>query len=559
MYTAHFGLNAAPFSITPDPHYLYLSNRHREALAHLLYGVNEGSGFVLLTGEVGTGKTTLCRSLIEQLPDTVDVALLLNPRVSPQELLATLFDELRIDYDPHQCTPKDFFDKLSCYLLTAHVVKRRTVLILDEAQNLTSDVLEQVRLLTNLETSNQKLLQIILVGQPELKKIIKHNNLRQLAQRITARYHLLPLSAKDTRAYIKHRLAVSGNEKPLFAKAAVRLIYRYSGGIPRLINILCDRALLGGYVKNKILVDTKIVQKAVQEVRGENIAQQRLSYPSWWLLLTFLVVLLAGVLSWWQPNLSFLKDLAISYSELFLPQSTENNFPEPIVVSELEIPGQPVPSVELSVPTPLQLPPSPPDLSSLLPKTTTESAFTSLFKLWDLDYSSLSGDKACQRASTKGLTCLLRTGTWKDIHRFNRPTVIELVSVSGTQYHLVVTHLQGDIATLVIAGQMYEFPISKINEFWLGQFLLLWQPPTLPIHAIQMGVTSDAVVWMRRHLDIIEGLRSEPHTLSSRFDYALKKRVIAFQRQQKLEPDGVVGEQTMLVLQALAGQGPLLR
>jgi len=540
MYTAHFGLNAAPFSITPDPHYLYPSDRHREALAHLLYGVNEGPGFVLLTGEVGTGKTTLCRSLIEQLPETVDVALLLNPRVSPMELLVTLFDELKISYDPQHYTPKDFIDKLSCYLLTAHAVGRRTVLILDEAQNLTADVLEQVRLLTNLETSNQKLLQIILVGQPELNKLLKHNNLRQLAQRITARYHLLPLSSTDTHAYIKHRLAVSGAKSPLFSKAAERLIYRYSKGIPRLINILCDRALLGGYVKNKDHIEAKIVRKAVQEVRGENI-NHRLSFG--WLVAFLVTILLVGTLLWWlyHPNQSFLNNLITPIGESNPSLNTEERITtEPINVTESSIPTSSISS-----------------LAALLPKTTTELAFITLFNHWNLDYRSLSGDKACKRASTQGLACLLRTGTWEDIRRFNRPAVIELVSGDGTQHHLVVTRLQDDVATLAISGQTYKFPLNKINEFWLGQFLLLWQPPMLPVPVIQMGITNDAVIWIRKHLDIIEKVRP-PHALSLRFDYALKRRVIAFQRQHKLAPDGVVGEQTMLALQALVRSGPLL-
>ncbi|EDN69078.1 Peptidoglycan-binding domain 1 [Beggiatoa sp. PS] len=318
MYTAHFGLNAAPFSITPDPHYLYLSVRHREALAHLLYGVNEGPGFVLLTGEVGTGKTTLCRSLIEQLPENVDVALLLNPRVTSVELLATLFDELRISYTTN-FTLKDFIDQLNSYLLTAHAVDRRTVLILDEAQNLSTDVLEQVRLLTNLETSAQKLLQIILVGQPELNQLLKRNNLRQLAQRITARYHLLPLSLKDTQAYINHRLAISGAKSPLFTEAATRRVYRYSSGVPRLINIICDRALLGGYVNNENPIDTHIVRKAVQEVRGESLSR---SFSVGWLVSGLaMIVLVAGLIWWWYSpvELSFLK-LSTQHLRHFLYQ-----------------------------------------------------------------------------------------------------------------------------------------------------------------------------------------------------------------------------------------------
>jgi len=554
MYTAHFGLNAAPFSITPDPHYLYLSVRHREALAHLLYGVNEGPGFVLLTGEVGTGKTTLCRTLIEQLPDTVDVALLLNPRVTPRELLAALFDELRISYES-DFTLKDFIDRLNSYLLTAHAVERKTVLILDEAQNLSADALEQVRLLTNLETSNQKLLQIILVGQPELNRSLKRNNLRQLAQRITARYHLLPLSSKDTQAYINHRLAISGAKTALFTEAAMRLVYRYSKGVPRLINIICDRALLGGYVKGEDQVNPEIVHKAVQEVRGETLKRQ----PSPWGWLAggmATVFFVAALIGWWVfPGgeaffNSLSKTSAATPVELSTPSYSETEAAAP---TEFITPTESVAAPEPQQPAPVV------NLEGLLEKTSTDLAFTTLFSLWDLDYASLSGNKACQRAATQGLACLLRTGTWNELSRFNRPAVIELVTREGKQYHLVVTQLQGDTATLAVGGESLEFSTDEINRYWLGQFLLLWQPPMLPVPVIKVGITNEAVIWIRKHLDIIEGvLYSEAHPLSPKFDYVLRRRVISFQRQQKLLQDGIVGEQTMLTLQALAGGGPVL-
>lgn len=247
MYTHYFGLTERPFSLAPNPRYLFMSPRHQEALAHLLYGTGESGGFVALTGEVGTGKTTLCHCLLEQLPDDIDIALILNPRMNSVELLASLCDELRIAYPPNTQSLKVLVDGLNKHLLSAHAKGHRTVVVIDEAQNLSFDVLEQIRLLTNLETSRTKLLHIILVGQPELNRLLAQKNLRQLNQRITARYYLEPLSFNETRAYIHHRLAVSGGDSRLFTHAAVRRIYRYSGGIPRLINNICDRALLGAY------------------------------------------------------------------------------------------------------------------------------------------------------------------------------------------------------------------------------------------------------------------------------------------------------------------------
>src|SRR5512143_372585 len=236
MYTSFFGLQEKPFAITPDPRYLYLSARHAEALAHLLYGIGEGGGFVQLTGEVGTGKTTLCRCLLEQLPPEVDVALILNPKLTDVELLAAVCDELGITYPPGTESRKVLVDRLYQYLLDAHARGRRTVLILDEAQDLAPDVLEQIRLLTNLETSTRKLLQIILIGQPELIRVLAREDLRQLAQRVVARYHLHPFSAEDTRAYIRHRMEVAGQKGKIFSEAAMRRVHAASRGIPRLIN-----------------------------------------------------------------------------------------------------------------------------------------------------------------------------------------------------------------------------------------------------------------------------------------------------------------------------------
>ena len=268
MYLSHFGLREPPFSITPDPRFLYMSARHREALAHLVYGVGAHGGFVQLTGEVGTGKTSVCRCLLEQLPSHVDIALVLTPRLSPVELLATVCDELRIPHPAGTTSVKELVDHLYRYLLEAHGRGRRTVLIVDEAQNLTPEVLEEVRLLTNLETTREKLLQVILIGQPELAAVLDQPKLRQLAQRVTARYHLEPLSRGEVRAYVRHRLAVGGRSDALFTEAALRVLHGRSRGIPRLINAIADRALLGAYTRERPRVDAGTVRRAAAEVLG---------------------------------------------------------------------------------------------------------------------------------------------------------------------------------------------------------------------------------------------------------------------------------------------------
>lgn len=269
MYNAYFNFKEAPFSIAPDPRYLYMTGQHREALAHLVYGLNSEGGCILLTGEVGTGKTTVCRCLLEQIPEHTNIALVVNPKVTAIELLETICDELKIEYPAENNTIKTYIDRINAFLIEANARNEKTVLIIDEAQNLDDTVLEQLRLLTNLETNQRKLLQIIILGQPELLDILARQEMRQLAQRITARFHLNALSRNEVKAYINHRLAIAGQNAQLFPEPAISQLYRLSKGIPRLLNVLCDRSLLGTYVQNKTIVDTKTLSTAAKEVFGE--------------------------------------------------------------------------------------------------------------------------------------------------------------------------------------------------------------------------------------------------------------------------------------------------
>src|ERR1700728_985288 len=276
MYTSFFGLAEKPFAITPDPRYLYLSERHAEALAHLLYGINESGGFIQLTGEVGTGKTTVVRTLLSRVPHHADVAVILNPRVTPVEFLLTICEELGLGIaDADRDSVKQMVDALNRRLLSAHAEGRRIIVIVDEAQNLSAEVLEQVRLLTNLETPTQKLLQIILIGQPELRELLDRTELRQLAQRITGRYHLEPLSREETLGYVRHRLRVAGAVEDIFTPSALVEVHRLSGGIPRVINVACDRALLGAYTQETKKINAGLVRRAAGEVYGRRFR------PTW--------------------------------------------------------------------------------------------------------------------------------------------------------------------------------------------------------------------------------------------------------------------------------------
>ena len=295
MYNRHFGLSRQPFSIAPNPRFLYMSRQHREALAHLTYGARSSDGFAQLTGEVGTGKTTICRCLVERLPQEVDVALILNPRVTALELVASVCDELEIVYPKGTTSIKVLTDVLNAYLLQSHAVGRRTVLIIDEAQCLGADALEQVRLLTNLETSNAKLLQIILVGQPELRELLARDDLRQLAQRITARFHLSPMTRTETAAYIRHRLQLAGARSAVFDERVIDMVHNLANGIPRLINVLCDRAMLGAFAEGVAVVDARIMRKAANEVLPAERPGVKLTRSRGWLGLAAVLLLGTGL------------------------------------------------------------------------------------------------------------------------------------------------------------------------------------------------------------------------------------------------------------------------
>jgi type II secretory pathway predicted ATPase ExeA len=326
MYTNYFGLNEVPFSIAPNPHFMFMSDRHREALAHLTYGFGETGGFALLTGEVGTGKTTISRCLLEQLPENTQVAFILNPALSAQELLATICDELKIRYRKTGATLKTLTDKIQEKLLKNHENSFNTVLIIDEAQHLQAEVLEQLRLLTNLETNTKKLLQVILIGQPELQQLLQRQDLRQLAQRITARYHLMPLNKQEVSQYIKHRLDVAKCPRMLFSPSALQQVHKITGGIPRLINLLCDRSLSIAYGTNQSIVDKSLVIKASTEVFGDFIkTHQKKSYfyqYTTWLFLTLFIVLSAVYVGHWLGQSSI----------VIATQSTEKN----IIVTDLK-------------------------------------------------------------------------------------------------------------------------------------------------------------------------------------------------------------------------------
>src|SRR3989475_4713434 len=397
MYAAYFGLTERPFSLAPDPRYLYLSEAHREALAHLLYGLGEGGSFVQLTGEVGTGKTTVCRALLEQLPPDVDVAMIFNPRLTSVELLAAVCDELRVQYPPGTTSLKVLVDALSQALLDAHARGRRTVLIIDEAQNLRARVLEEVRLLTNLETTTQKLLQVVLIGQPELADLLSRRNLRQLSQRVTARYHLRSFSEAESQRYVQHRMEVAGQRQPIFTRQALRAAHRLSRGIPRLLNTICDRALLGAYATGQTRVKETIVRRAAREVLGRRARRRR------WMVATATAALLivAGV------TIALLASKGLpSLGAWPLRAETTSSTPAPAVGATSAEPASPAPTLATILGDP----------GVTLDRT---SAFVNLYALWHLDARSGAAEPGCAAGRAAGLRCLARTGTDRKSTRLN--------------------------------------------------------------------------------------------------------------------------------------------
>jgi len=303
MYAQFFGLRHEPFSIAPDPHYLFMSERHREALAHLLYGLRGGGGFVLLTGAIGAGKTTTCRCFLEQIPADCNVGYIFNPKLTVLELLQTVCEEFHIPL-PAGDSVKSYVDAINAHLLASHGQGRNNVLIIDEAQNLSAEVLEQLRLLTNLETHERKLLQIILIGQPELREMLARPELEQLAQRVIARFHLDALSVEETAQYIQHRLQVAGLRGAMpFDARACRRIHALTRGVPRRINLLCDRALLGAYAQGQLQVSTKTLDKAAAEVFGESATAPRATVRAWIPSLIMLLGAVALALAAWSGKL----------------------------------------------------------------------------------------------------------------------------------------------------------------------------------------------------------------------------------------------------------------
>jgi len=532
MYYDFFGFREPPFSIAPDPRYLYLSERHKEALAHLMYGVQGQGGFIVITGEVGTGKTTVSRCFIENVPAHVDIALILNPRLSARELLSAICDELEIVH-PAGATIKQMVDLINLDLLKAHGAGRHKVLMIDEAQNLSADVLEQLRLLTNLETAEKKLLQIVLLGQPELQQILALPKLRQLNQRVTARYHLDAIGRNELPAYLSYRLGVAGMRGDVFAPAAVRKLYRFSNGIPRLINLISDRSLLGAYAEGEHEVSSAHIRQAAKEVAGSNnlgstpaSARGKLDFPGFLVLAASL--LLAMVSTFW----------------LYQQWSGGKTVAE-VSAAPIELAGtiQREDQPEEQQPEAVKKP----SFSFEEQALNLQDAFRGLFGIWGVQYSPQEFPIACEFARESGLGCLERQGSRRSLAFLDRPAMLMLQDNTGKRGYVVLRYLEDDVAEIVLPAGSIQVSFASIEPFWFGEYRALWQLPDY--------VTSDPEVRNAKGEELWIGVRmmelADAHSESSA-DNAKIKRMSAqeqvrwYQSLRGLTVDGIAGAMTVI-------------
>lgn len=529
LYLDHFRLRCAPFSIAPDPGFLYLSDRHREALAHLLWALQHDGGFVVLTGEVGTGKTTLSRCLLAQTPDDTDIAYLINPRLNASELLTALRKELG-DVGPEPLSDREQVDRIHDHLLKTHAAGRRTLLLIDEAQNLTADVLEQLRLLTNLETDERKLLQVILLGQPELDQTLRQPALRQLDQRVTARYHLSALTRKELQACIDHRLQVAGSTDNPFTWLALRELYRASAGIPRLANLIADRALLGAYAANRQAVNAKLVRRAAREVRG---AHRHYGNPAMLTATVAAVIVAAGLL------------LTIYLSWPLGPEIPALQTQPP---AELTPPSEPAAArtIEPIILQTAQRPQSAPPWAI----QTRREAFQQVLDSWYVPLALQAGQDPCAQVGQVGLACVEFELDLEELLRYDLPAVLHLAAPLAAYTSLV--GWQNDSPLIGSPSTPEQVDAETLGQIWDGTSTLLWQMPPGYGAPIRDGSRGPAVVALQEALRATGDLeQGQP----GQFDESAATAVRRFQERNDIMVDGVAGPQTWILLLRETGTG----
>ncbi len=610
MYAQFFGLRQEPFSIAPDPRYLFMSERHREALAHLLYGLRGGGGFVLLTGEIGAGKTTVCRCFLEQIPKRCNYAYIFNPKLTVQELLVSICEEFHVPYEhegPGLPTVKDYVDALNDFLLKMHAVGQSNVLVIDEAQNLSADVLEQLRLLTNLETNERKLLQIILIGQPELRTMLARPELEQLAQRVIARYHLDALSEAETVQYVRHRLAVAGRTGPLpFDREARPRIHELSRGVPRRINLLCDRALLGAYAEGKSRVDRATVDKAASEVFDEEKSvplYARLPRTAVLALGVVAGAALVGVATLAMHSTggagaadpsaagkaaaassataaatpaSAVKSAAGALAPASAPGSVpaSPSLAQPSAAPPASASSSPASKASPKAPaaataagtvaatatpaaaTASAIAPGPPAAAPADAKAAFKSplrdekdAWRELAQSWKL---TLDASDPCQAAQRQQVHCFKGNSSLAFLRRLARPVILTLNGDADRDGYAVLTGLTAQSATLRAGGESHTVPLATLEKMWQGEFATFWRAPPGYVNTIVEGQSGPVANWLAVQLAKLHG-EPPPADNKQAVDAALRSKVQSFQVAQGLKPDGLAGPITLMQLNRATG------
>ena len=589
MYTAFFGLREKPFALSPDPRFLYLSEAHREALAHLLYGIEQGEGFIAVTGEVGTGKTTLCRTLLRRLGGEVEVAFLFNPKLSARELLESILVELGAEKAardaagiPHaegRQSARELVEALNHFLVEKHAAGKRVLLIVDEAQGLLPETLEQIRLLSNLETESSKLIQILLLGQPELDVMLESPELRQLRQRIGVRWRLAPLSRDETSNYVRHRLRISADavRDHVFSDAALGEVFRFSGGIPRLVNLVCDRALLASYGEGAPQIDGDTVKRAAVELRGDSSATKGRASSAWPALAAMsLAAAVALMFAFGGP-----RELATRFG--FIARAPEPVVEAPAVVAEIAATTEPIAEAapDVAAPPPASAavaePVAPPeaaaaganavpridDLARALalrsPGVTAAASYAAVLRAWSLPADDpppalLSFPELVGELDARGLAVFSFTASDLDVLRvLDHPVLLGIDASDGVRRVVALRQLGDGEAELdgVIESGPVRVSIEELMNYWLGDAHFVWREFEPLPELIRPGDSGDGVVWLQQAL-ADSGYPSA--SASGRFDAATEEAVRAFQRDRHLEIDGAVGPLTKMALYRATGR-----
>lgn len=526
MYQEFFSLKVKPFSISPDPNFLFLSGRHKEAIAHLKQGLRGNTRFALLTGEVGTGKTTICRTLIESMPGNYDIAALLNPTLSDVELLSSICDSFNIAHTDNHL--ENLFALLEAWLVSNCEQQRRSIVIVDEAQHLSFAALEQLRLLSNINSGDNTPLQVILIGQTELQDKLKQAQFSQLAQSISTRYHLLSLTQQESNLYIQHRLKIAGSEHAIFDKSALQAIFKQCSGTPRLTNILCDRSLLAAYAQGSHLVTLAMVKQASSELHFSDTQATDSLLSKHWRVLT--LAILAIITAWQTPQLVERIIAPVINEQVALPAPTPPH-PAPLVV--------PPKAVPLTTPWFDEHP----ELD--LTHTGYEDALSNLFAVWG--YRVENHDVDCMADNGAHIYCDSSSTELEQLLTLDYPAVVGLQNYDGDFIYAVLYKISGGYQ-LLIGEQLVSVSKQWFINHWDNDSTLLWQAPFALTGVIKRGQRGPQVTWLANKLSALQGVSQGKKV---EFDQQLKEQVIDFQRQQGLTPDGIVGTRTLITLTRL--------